>query len=183
MISTERRWVFRFEDVAGRAETARRPGLRRRLLALTGRADLDFIYKPIDKARQLTREASMIKSPNGRPPFRADHVGSLLRPPILRQAFKDFFAKRIDDAHFAQIQDQCIRNVVKLQEDVGLRVVTDGEFRRGSYWSRFVERTGGLDIRESLFKFRDEHGHEVDFTAPYVIGKVRRRQPIALDEL
>ena len=63
----------------------------------------------------------MIEKPQGRPPFRADHVGSLLRPPVLRQAFKDYFAKRIDDAHFAQIQDQCIRDVVKLQEDAGLR--------------------------------------------------------------
>src|SRR5450631_4699391 len=177
MISTERRWVFRFEDVAGRAETARRPGLRRRLLALTGRADLDFIYKPIDKARQLTREASMIKSPNGRPPFRADHVGSLLRPPILRQAFKDFFAKRIDDAHFAQIQDQCIRNVVKLQEDAGLEVVTDGEFRRTSYWARFVLLTQGLGVRQAMFKFVDDHGHETDFTAPYVEGRVSRTAP------
>src|SRR5476651_650128 len=82
MISTERRWVFRFEGRPGSAETARRPGLRRHLLALTDRDDLDFIYKPIDKAIQLTREASMIKNPKGRPPFRADHVGSLLRPPV-----------------------------------------------------------------------------------------------------
>jgi 5-methyltetrahydropteroyltriglutamate--homocysteine methyltransferase len=119
----------------------------------------------------------------GRPPFRADHIGSLLRPARLRQAFRQHASREIDDAEFQRIQDESIRDVIRLQEDVGLRVVTDGEFRRGSYWSRFVERTGGLDIRESLFKFRDEHGHEVDFTAPYVIGKVRRRQPIALDEL
>ena len=96
----------------------------------------------------------MIKSSKGRPPFRADHVGSLLRPPVLRQAFKDYFAKRIDDIHFAQIQDQCIRDVVKLQEDVGLEVVTDGEFRRGSYWSRFVERIDGFVIKPAVFKFR-----------------------------
>src|SRR3972149_6058064 len=82
----------------------------------------------------------MIQNPHGRPPFRADHVGSLLPPAVLRQAFKDYFAKRIDDAHFAQIQDECIRDVVKLQEAAGLEVVTDGEFRRGSYWGRFVER-------------------------------------------
>jgi len=124
----------------------------------------------------------MIKSPKGRPPFRADHVGSLLRPPILRQAFKDYFAKRIDDAHFAQIQDRCIRDVVKLQEDAGLEVVTDGEFRRGSYWSRFVERIDGFVIKPASFKFRDDHGHEVDFTAPYAAGKLNRARPLALDE-
>jgi len=124
----------------------------------------------------------MIKSPKGRPPFRADHVGSLLRPPILRQAFKDYFAKRIDDAHFEQIQDQCIRDVVKLQEDAGLEVVTDGEFRRGSYWSRFVERIDGFVIKPAVFKFRDDRGHEVEFTAPYAAAKLSRAQPLALDE-
>ncbi len=124
----------------------------------------------------------MIQNPQGRPPFRADHVGSLLRPAVLRQAFKDYFAKRIDDTHFAQIQDQCIRDVVKLQEDAGLEIVTDGEFRRGSYWSRFVERIEGFVIKPAVFKFRDGQGHEVDFTAPYAAGTLNRAQPLALDE-
>jgi 5-methyltetrahydropteroyltriglutamate--homocysteine methyltransferase len=118
----------------------------------------------------------------GQPPFRADHVGSLLRPPVLRQAFKDYFAKRIDDTHFAQIQDQCIRDVVKLQEGVGLEVVTDGEFRRGSYWGRFVERIDGFVIKPAVFKFRDDHGHEIEFTAPYAASTLCRAQPLALDE-
>lgn len=121
-------------------------------------------------------------NPPGRPPFRADHVGSLLRPPDLRQAFKDHIAKRIDDAQFAQIQDRCIRDVVKLQEAAGLQVVTDGEFRRGSYWGRFVERIDGFVIKPAAFKFRDDHGHEVEFTAPYAARKLRRSQPLALDE-
>ena len=124
----------------------------------------------------------MIQNPQGCPPFRADHIGSLLRPAGLRQAFKDYFAKRIDDAHFAQIQDQCIRDVVKLQEDAGLEVATDGEFRRGSYWARFVERIDGFVIKPAVFKFRDDHGHEVDFTAPYAARKLNRAQPLALDE-
>ena len=124
----------------------------------------------------------MLAKPQGRPPFRADHVGSLLRPPSLRQAFKDHMARQIDDANFAQIQDRCIRDVVKLQEECGLAIVTDGEFRRGSYWGRFVERIEGFVIKPALFKFRDDHGHEVEFTAPYAGGKLRRTQPLALDE-
>jgi 5-methyltetrahydropteroyltriglutamate--homocysteine methyltransferase len=72
--------------------------------------------------------------------------------------------------------------VVKLQEDVGLEVVTDGEFRRGSYWGRFVERTDGFEIRPAIFKFRDDHGHEVEFTAPHAVGRIKRTQPLALDE-
>ena len=118
----------------------------------------------------------------GRPPFRADHVGSLLRPPALRQAFRQFAAKEIGDAEFSGVQDQCIRDVVAMQEEVGLRVVTDGEFRRGSYWGRFVERTHGFEIKPATFKFRNDQGHEVDFTAPYANAKIKRAQPLALDE-
>ncbi|MBA2439985.1 MAG: 5-methyltetrahydropteroyltriglutamate--homocysteine S-methyltransferase [Thermoleophilaceae bacterium] len=118
----------------------------------------------------------------GRPPFRADHIGSLLRPPPLRQAFRDHHGKKIDDARFAEIQDQCIRDVVRMQEEVGLSVVTDGEFRRGSYWGRFVERVDGFVIKEAAFNFRDDHGHEVAFTAPYAERRLRRTQPLALDE-
>src|SRR5262249_27841340 len=124
----------------------------------------------------------MIGDSKGHPPFRADHVGSLLRPAALRQAFRDHAANRIDGPSFAQIQDRCIREAVAMQEDVGLKVVTDGEFRRGSYWSRFVERVDGFVIKPAAFKFRDDHGHEIDFTAPYAIGRLRRSQPLALDE-
>lgn len=124
----------------------------------------------------------MAPRPIGRPPFRADHVGSLLRPQALRQAFRRHTAKEIDDAAFAQLQDRCIRDVVKMQEDVGLPVVSDGEFRRGSYWGRFVERTEGFEIKPASFKFRNDQGHEVEFTAPFAKSRIRRAQPLALDE-
>ncbi|MBX6328742.1 MAG: 5-methyltetrahydropteroyltriglutamate--homocysteine S-methyltransferase [Pseudolabrys sp.] len=118
----------------------------------------------------------------GRPPFRADHVGSLLRPPALKQAFRRYATKEIGDAEFAGLQDDCIRKVVAEQEQIGLKVVTDGEFRRGSYWGRFVDRTEGFEIRPASFKFRNDQGHEVAFTAPYANGKIGRRRPLALDE-
>src|ERR1700730_15163155 len=118
----------------------------------------------------------------GRPPFRADHVGSLLRPPALRQAFKRHASGQIADDEFAGIQDECIRDAVRMQEEIGLKVVTDGEFRRGSYWGRFVERTAGLEIRPALLRFRDDRGEEVDFTAPYATAPMRRTRALALDE-
>jgi 5-methyltetrahydropteroyltriglutamate--homocysteine methyltransferase len=124
----------------------------------------------------------MLALPTGRPPFRADHVGSLLRPKELRDAFKQHAGKQIDDTEFRRIQDACIRHVVRLQEQAGLEVVTDGEFRRGSYWGRFVERCEGFIIKPAVFKFHDDHGHEVEFTAPYAAAKLRRVQPLALDE-
>jgi 5-methyltetrahydropteroyltriglutamate--homocysteine methyltransferase len=124
-----------------------------------------------------------VNSPaKGRPPFRADHVGSLLRPPALRQAFKQHVNGTLGDAEFTRVQDECIRDAVRLQEETGLRIVTDGEFRRGSYWSRFVEGIQGFEIRKAIFKFRDDRGHEVEFTAPHVVAPVRRKQPLALDE-
>ena len=118
----------------------------------------------------------------GRPPFRADHVGSLLRPAALRQAFRRHGAGEIGDDEFAGIQDDAIRDVVRLQEEVGLEVATDGEFRRGSYWGRFVERTDGFEIRGAQFKFRNDQGHEVEFTAPYAKSRIKRTRPLALDE-
>jgi 5-methyltetrahydropteroyltriglutamate--homocysteine methyltransferase len=123
-----------------------------------------------------------MRSAQGRPPFRADHVGSLLRPQILRQAFRQHASQEIDDAEFKKLQDQCIREVVALQESVGLQVVTDGEFRRGSYWGRFVERTEGFSIKPASFKFRNDAGHEVEFTAPYARNKIRRARALAVDE-
>jgi len=124
----------------------------------------------------------MAPRPQGRPPFRADHVGSLLRPPALRQAFRRHATGEIGDAEFVVLQDQCIRDVVAMQQEVGLQVVTDGEFRRGSYWGRFVKRTDGFVIKPASFKFRNDHGDEVEFTAPYATGKLRHVQPLALDE-
>ena len=124
----------------------------------------------------------MTKSMSGRPPFRADHVGSLLRPSALRQAFRRHGVGEIGDEEFRRIQDTSIRDVVGLQQDTGLEVVTDGEFRRSSYWGHFVQNLDGFVIRPAAFRFRDDHGHEVEFTAPHVAGKIRRTRPLALDE-
>jgi 5-methyltetrahydropteroyltriglutamate--homocysteine methyltransferase len=117
-----------------------------------------------------------------RPPFRADHVGSLLRPRELREAFRRHARGELDAAAFAEVQDEAIRGVVRLQEEAGLQVVTDGEFRRSSYWGRFVERCNGFEIRPAAFRFRDDHGHEVDFTATYASARISRTQPLAADE-
>src|SRR5438132_451561 len=115
-------------------------------------------------------------------PHRADHIGSLLRPKKLREAFRAHSEKRLGDAELRVAQDEAIRDVVRLQEDCGLQVVTDGEFRRISYWEKFVRLTAGLEVRNAVFKFHDQAGHESDFTAPYVHSKVSRRAPITVDE-
>jgi 5-methyltetrahydropteroyltriglutamate--homocysteine methyltransferase len=110
-------------------------------------------------------------------PFRADHIGSLLRPKKLREAFRALSGPALRAA-----QDEAIRDVVRLQKDCGLAVVTDGEFRRVSYWEKFVRLTSGLEVRDAMLTFHDAEGHESKFTAPYVSGKVSRAEPITLDE-
>jgi 5-methyltetrahydropteroyltriglutamate--homocysteine methyltransferase len=117
-----------------------------------------------------------------RPPFRADHVGSLLRPKALREAFRSHGAA--DPAHpdFVAALERAIRGAVAMQEDVGLDVITDGEFRRSSYWGRFVERCEGFLSKPAVFAFRDELGQQLEFTATYAGARLRRTEPLASDE-
>ena len=112
------------------------------------------------------------------PLHRADHIGSLLRPKRLREAFRNLKGDALRAA-----QDEAVREVVRLQQDCGLQVITDGEFRRVSYWEKFVRLTKGLEVRDADFAFHDAEGRESKFTAPYVSGKVSRSEPITLDEL
>jgi 5-methyltetrahydropteroyltriglutamate--homocysteine methyltransferase len=79
------------------------------------------------------------------PPFRADHVGSLLRPPELMHAREEHAAGRTDDEALRGIEDQAIREVVKMQGDVGLQSATDGEFRRATWHMDFIYQLGGIE--------------------------------------
>src|SRR3954454_7505731 len=78
------------------------------------------------------------------PPFRADHVGSLLRPASLLRARDDFAAGRIPADALREIEDEAIREVVRRQQEVGLQSATDGEFRRASWHMDFIYRLGGI---------------------------------------
>src|SRR4051794_17449636 len=78
------------------------------------------------------------------PPFRADHVGSLLRPRALVQARHDHAAGRIDAVRLRAVEDEAVRDVIALQEDIGLRAATDGEFRRTSWHMDFIYQLGGV---------------------------------------
>src|SRR5712691_1911320 len=109
------------------------------------------------------------------PPFRADHVGSMLRPQELKDAFRDFHGGRMAEAAFREVQDRCIRQAVALQEDVGLQSITDGEFRRGSWFLGFVDAVEGLTTQDALFDFRDAAGGHATFQTAYVESKLRRR--------
>jgi 5-methyltetrahydropteroyltriglutamate--homocysteine methyltransferase len=102
------------------------------------------------------------------PPFRADHVGSLLRPPELLAAREAHAAGRIDDDELRGVEDEAIRGVVKLQEDAGLQSATDGEFRRASWHMDFIYQLGGISKvldANLVVHFHNEQG-DVDFTPP-----------------
>ena len=87
--------------------------------------------------------------PNGKPPFRADHVGSLLRPPELRDARAARAEGRMDAAALREVEDRCIRDAIAKQQQVGLRAVTDGEYRRAFWHFDFLARLGGVEMYES----------------------------------
>ncbi|HEX4760882.1 MAG TPA: 5-methyltetrahydropteroyltriglutamate--homocysteine S-methyltransferase [Thermoleophilaceae bacterium] len=99
------------------------------------------------------------------PPFRSDHVGSLLRPPQLLKAREDFAEGRIDAGELRGIEDDAIREVVKLQRDAGLRTATDGEFRRASWHMDFIYSIDGIGQAEEniTVHFQKDDG-EIDYT-------------------
>ncbi len=103
-----------------------------------------------------------------RPPFRADHVGSFLRPPAVTEARLRHEAGAIDDAELRAVEDEAIAEVVRQQEDVGLRGITDGEFRRFMFHLDFLEQLDGVTVTEGDFlaKFKRDDGTEVEFKPP-----------------
>lgn len=111
-----------------------------------------------------------------------DHVGSLIRPPRLVDAFRGHEAGQVSDAALKEIQDVEIRGIVRMQEEIGLPVVTDGEFRRGG-WSRgFLEATGAFSFMPSKLTFRNEDGLSTAAPAPIAERKIERRRPIVVDD-
>src|SRR3954469_328402 len=115
------------------------------------------------------------------PPFRADHVGSLLRPKSLLDARARHAAGEIDDAELRGIEDQAIADVVRMQGDVGLRTATDGEFRRTSWHMDFIYRIAGISRTDEKIQvhFHNAAG-DLEFTsaALKVDGKVGIDEPI-----
>jgi 5-methyltetrahydropteroyltriglutamate--homocysteine methyltransferase len=115
------------------------------------------------------------------PPFRADHVGSLLRPPELMAAREQFAAQRISAQELRTVEDDAIATIVKMQRDVGLQSATDGEFRRASWHMDFIYELGGIEKVKGDIKvqFRNEQG-EIEFTpaAIHVSEKVHLAHPI-----
>ncbi len=114
------------------------------------------------------------------PPFRADHVGSLLRPLHLKEARDRFQRNEITTDELRAVEDDAIRDVVRKQEAIGLQSITDGEFRRTFFHLDFLQRLQGVAISGGIAtKFHTRDG-DIDFAPPRVTvtGKLRHVQDI-----
>jgi 5-methyltetrahydropteroyltriglutamate--homocysteine methyltransferase len=114
-----------------------------------------------------------------KPPFRADHVGSLLRPQDLHEARAKNRKGELSDAELKKVQDKDIRDVVKLQESIGLQAITDGEFRRDWWHIDFIHGFDGVDL--TVNRFATFHGTDEQPPLFKVTGKIRRTKPSMVD--
>jgi 5-methyltetrahydropteroyltriglutamate--homocysteine methyltransferase len=113
------------------------------------------------------------------PPFRAEHIGSLLRPPELKAARRSALSKEA----LREIEDRLIDEAILGQERVGLQSITDGEYRRSIYFGHFARAVEGFTEMEAPSVFKDADGRELRYTTPVVTGKLVRRRGIATEEL
>jgi 5-methyltetrahydropteroyltriglutamate--homocysteine methyltransferase len=115
------------------------------------------------------------------PPFRADHVGSLLRPPELHEAREAHAAGKLDDEGLKAAEDAAIDEIVRMQEEVGLRSVTDGEFRRATWHMDFIYSIDGISKAPGnlAVKFHNAEG-DIEWTpaAIHIDGKLGVSEPI-----
>jgi 5-methyltetrahydropteroyltriglutamate--homocysteine methyltransferase len=118
------------------------------------------------------------------PPFKADIVGSLLRPRAIHDARAAQQQGRISIAQLHEVESQCVDEAVAMQQRVGLRVCTDGEFRRRHWFLDFLEKIEGVEVHGGLpMKFHNERG-DVEFAPPRfeVHARVRRPRGLSVDD-
>ncbi len=116
-----------------------------------------------------------------KPPFHADHVGSFLRPKSVLDARDAFATGKIDKAALRAVEDEAIKGVAKWQEDLGLKAITDGEYRRKFFHTDFllqldgIEEQGGMEVQ-----FQNAIGKDVHFAPPKMVvtGKIKHAKPI-----
>ncbi len=116
-------------------------------------------------------------------PSRADHVGSFLRPRSVIEAREHRSAGNIDYSELRAIEDKAIADLVKWQESLGLKAITDGEFRRYFFHTDFLLQLDGVEERGGLKKaFKNDAGKDVQFAPPVMVvtGKIAHKKPIQL---
>ena len=139
---------------------------------------------PVLHLPEANPDRSETSMPSSRPPFRADHVGSLLRPQALCEARARWQAGEIDRSALAEVEDRAIRDVIALQESAGLQSVTDGEFRRTAWHLDFLTGFEGIDATGEGYavSFKSADGQVASTSSMLrVTGKITRPKPIMVD--
>ncbi len=114
---------------------------------------------------------------------RAEVVGSLLRPPELMEARRRLEAGELSHAEFKRIEDRSVDEAIRLQEEAGIDVVTDGEYRRYAFFGHLVESFDGFDKEGGwAIPFRDESGEELVMRRPVVVDRLRWRRSMCGEE-
>ena len=116
------------------------------------------------------------------PPFRAEVIGSLLRPRALKDAGKALQEGRLGREEYEVQLDAHIAEAIRRQEDIGLEVVTDGELARSSWFGFFFEGLDGFRLAPAHFKFKDADGQAFEWQTCVAEKRIERRAPIALAE-
>jgi 5-methyltetrahydropteroyltriglutamate--homocysteine methyltransferase len=111
-------------------------------------------------------------------PSRADHVGSFLRPQYLLEAREQFARRQIDAAALRTVEDRAIAEVIRMQEDVGLQAITDGEFRRTYFHIDFLKQLDGVRCDDPTMVIRADGSEELAPPVMRVVGKVRHARDI-----
>jgi 5-methyltetrahydropteroyltriglutamate--homocysteine methyltransferase len=115
--------------------------------------------------------------------FHTDVVGSLLRPAALLQAREQLERGALTPAAFKAIEDHAVDEAVALQQDAGLDVITDGEFRRYAFFGHLVDALEGFDKQSGWsITFRDEAGHEAPLQRPVVVSRLKWKHQMSVEE-
>jgi len=116
--------------------------------------------------------------------IRSDVIGSLLRPPELKAARDQFERAELSAAALKQVEDRAVDEAVRLQEEAGLDVVTDGELRRYAFFGHLIDALDGFDkLGGWAIPFHNEAGERLVFKRPVVVHKLRWRRSMCAEEL
>jgi 5-methyltetrahydropteroyltriglutamate--homocysteine methyltransferase len=117
------------------------------------------------------------------PTYRSDVIGSLLRPDYLKKAREHHAAGELSNAAFKKIEDRAVDEVVALQTNAGLDVITDGEMRRYAFYGHFIDAVEGFDKYGGwAIPFRDEQCNELVLQRPVVVSRLKRIRPMCTEE-
>jgi 5-methyltetrahydropteroyltriglutamate--homocysteine methyltransferase len=115
--------------------------------------------------------------------YRSDTVGSLLRPPYLKEARDQHASGKLTDVAFKEIEDRAVNECIELQIRAGMEVITDGEMRRYAFFGHLIDAVEGFDKYGGwAIPFKDEKDEKMVMPRPVVVGKLRRKRPLCAEE-